>query len=170
MSSHKRASKIGGQFSWRLGGMIASPAFRVLSLSANRILNRLELEICQHGGNDNGHLPCTYEHFVEYGVDRHSIAPAIRELVALGFIEYTPGAAGNAEFRKPNTFRLTYRPTGHRATFEPTDEWKRIRTIEEAQQRARMARKAPSREQPKNKTPVGRTHTEPDGENPHRNV
>ena len=34
--------------------MMASPAFRVLSLSARRVLDRLEIELAHHGGQDNG--------------------------------------------------------------------------------------------------------------------
>jgi hypothetical protein len=70
-----------------------SPAFRALSHSAHRILDRLEIELAHHGGNDNGRLPCTFDHFAEYGIDRHSIAPAIREVEALKFIRLLNGAA-----------------------------------------------------------------------------
>jgi hypothetical protein len=51
-------NKISGQFAWRTIEMMESPAFRVLSHSARRILDRLEIEIAHHGGNDNGRLPC----------------------------------------------------------------------------------------------------------------
>src|SRR5712671_2000780 len=101
-------NKISRQFAWRTIEMMESPAFRVLSHSARRILDRLEIEIAHHGGNDNGRLPCTFDHFAEYGIDRHSIAPALREICALGFVEITEqGRAGNAEWRRPNLFRLT---------------------------------------------------------------
>jgi hypothetical protein len=43
---------------------------------------------------DNG-LPVTFNDFQRYGIDRHFIAPVIRELVALGFVEVTEqGRAG----------------------------------------------------------------------------
>ena len=72
-----------------------SPAWRALSLSARRILDRLEIEMADHGGTDNGKLPATYDDFERYGLHRHAIAPAIREAVALGFLEITqPGRAG----------------------------------------------------------------------------
>ena len=62
--------------------------------------------------------------------------PALREVVALGFVEITEvGRAGNAEFRRPNFFRLTYRHT----RYAPTDEWKKI-TEDEARFLARSAR------------------------------
>ena len=89
--------------------MIKSPAWSVLSLSARRVLDRIEIEHADHGGNDNGRLPVTYDDFERDGIHRHAIGPAIRETVALGFAEITErGRAGNAEFRSPHKFRLTY--------------------------------------------------------------
>ena len=106
---------IPGPFSWRLVEMQKSPAYRVLSLSARKILDRLEIELAQHGfkPEENGFLPCTFEQFVEYGLERGAIAPGIREVVALGFVQVTrKGSAGNAEHRQPTLFLLTYRPFG----------------------------------------------------------
>ena len=119
--------------------MLRSPAWWVLSLSARRILDRVEIEMADHGGTDNGELPITYDDFERYGIERKSIAPAIRECAALGFLEVTEvGRAGNAEWRKPNLFRLTYRNTNYD---EPTHEWKRI-AAEDAAIVARIARGA----------------------------
>jgi hypothetical protein len=93
-----------------------------------------------------GKLPVTFDQFVEYGIHRHSIGPGLREVRALGFVEITEhGRAGNAEWRRPNLFRLTYRRVGNA---RPTDEWRNIRTIEQAETIARAAR------QKKNKSPV----------------
>ena len=66
-------NKIAGQFSARTVEMLESPAYRVLSLPAHRILARLEIEHAHHGGNDNGRLPVTYDQFVEYGIRRHAV-------------------------------------------------------------------------------------------------
>lgn len=164
----RRRTKIGGQFSWRLVEMLESPAYRVLSLSGRRILDRLEIELAHHGGDDNGKLPTTYEHFCEYGMDRDCIAPGIRECVALGFLEVTEqGVAGNREFRRPNRFRLTYRPCGKA---NATDEWRRIETIELAQQLAGAARKKQKTSRGFSELSVGETPTEtikaPVGETP----
>jgi hypothetical protein len=160
-AGRKRYTKIGGQFAPRLIDMLRSPAWCVLSLSGRRILDRVEIELADHGGTDNGKLPITYDDFERYGIDRHAIAPAIRECVALGFLEVTEvGRAGNAEWRKPNLFRLTYRNTNHGG---PTHEWKRV-TMEDATSIARMARKAAPQKQNSNggkrQTPVGETPTE----------
>lgn len=161
-AGRKRFSKIDGQFAARLIDMLRSPAWCVLSLSAHRVLDRIEIELADHGGNGNGKLPVTFDDFVRYGIDRHAIAPAIRECVALGFLEVTEiGRAGNAEFRKPNLFRLTYKHT-HYA--EPTHEWKKV-AAQDAASIARDARRAPRSPKQnsgggKRQKPVGTTLTE----------
>ena len=137
--NYMRKNKIAGQFSARTIAMMESPAFQVLSLSAHRALARIEIEHAHHGGNDNGNLPVTYDQFIEYGIHRNAVSPAIREVEALGFVEITErGRAGNAEWRQPNKFRLTYRQVGRSAT---TDEWRNLKTIEEAETIAATARK-----------------------------
>jgi hypothetical protein len=89
----RRRNQILGQFSARTIEMMRSPAFAALSLGGHRVLARLEIEQAQHGGQDNGKLPVTFDQFVEFGMDRHSVAPAIREVCALGFAEITSAAA-----------------------------------------------------------------------------
>ena len=159
MASRKR-NQIDGQFNARLIEMMEHPAYRVLSLSARRVLDRICIELAHHGGNDNGKLPVTYEHFVEYGIDRHAIAPAIRELEALGFVEVTQrGRPSAGEFRLPNLFRLTC--VNCKSTPNPTHEWRRIPDIETAEARARAARLGR-----KQKASGGNPHCT-DGGNPH---
>ena len=64
-------------------------------------------------------------------------ALGFREVVALGFVEQTQrGFAGPTE-HCPSLFRLTYLPA-NRA--RPTDEWRNIGTIEEAEAIAQKAR------------------------------
>jgi len=136
----KRKNKIAYQFVARPVEMIESPAYRVLSLSAHRALSRIEIELGHHAGRENGRLPVTYTDFVAYGVSKHAVAPAIRELEALGFIEVTEhGRGGNAEWRIPNKFRLTYRPMSH-APYAETNEWRLIKTVERAEELAEAAR------------------------------
>jgi hypothetical protein len=133
-----RHTKIAGQFAPRLIDMLRSPAFRALSLSAHRVLARVEIELADHGGQDNGRLPVTFQDFEDYGIHRHAIGPALAECQALGFLEITQrGRAGNGEWRAPNLFRLTYR---HMRSEPATDEWKRIESIESAEAIARAAR------------------------------
>src|SRR6187399_1631781 len=101
--SIRRRNRINEQFSARLIEMLEAPAYRALSRSAHLVIARIEVELGHHGGNDNGRLPVTTENFVAYGIHRASVAPAIREAVALGFIRITEhGRGGNAEHRSPN--------------------------------------------------------------------
>jgi DNA-binding FadR family transcriptional regulator len=161
VASRKR-NQIDGQFSARLVEMLESPAFRVLSLSAHRVMDRIAIELAHHGGNDNGKLPVTYEHFMEYGIDRHAIAPAIRELEALGFVEVTQrGRCSAGEHRWPNLFRLTW--INCRSSTKPTHEWRRVASMEAAESLARNARKAKTGK----KTPRVETPHRASRENPH---
>jgi hypothetical protein len=138
MSGRTRKNKIVGQFAARLIEMIESPAMRVLSLSGRRVQDRLEIEHASHGGTKNGKLPVTYGDFVDFGMDRQAIAPAIRELVALGFLEITErGRPSESDFgRHPNLFRITYLM----GNLKPTHEWRRHVSIAEADKVAKAAR------------------------------
>jgi hypothetical protein len=137
----RRRNSINGQFAARRIEMLESPAYRVLSRSGHMVIARIEIELAHHGGNDNGRLPVTTENFVQYGMHRTSVAPAIREAEALGFIQITErGHGGNAEYRSPNRFYLTYAHTNDSKRRPPTDEWRRIKTLQEANQIARSAR------------------------------
>jgi hypothetical protein len=153
--------KIDGQFAARLIEMLQSPAMRALSLSGRRFLDRLDIELARHGGNENGQLPLTYSDLERFGLDRHAIPPAIRETVALGFVEVTEqGRAGNAGFRSPSKYRLTYR---HTNAAPPTNEWRRLETFEQAFNVAKQARAASGGKQRssggKHSMSVGNTHT-----------
>lgn len=141
----RRRNKIATQFAWQSIDALESPAYRALSLSGHRVLARIQIEHARHGGRENGRLPVTFQNFEDYGIHRHAIAPAIREGEALGFIRITQlGRAGNGEFRIPNKFALTHLPTEN-GQVAATDDWRRIKTPEEAMAVAEAARKAPAR-------------------------
>jgi hypothetical protein len=115
--------------------MRCSPAWRVLSLAARRQLDLLELELGKHRGKNNGRICVTYDDFERYGIGRNNIGPALRELEVLGFIRITErGRGGNAEYRSPSFYALTY-------LLPATNDWQRFATIEEARAAAQMARK-----------------------------
>jgi hypothetical protein len=164
IAGHRRRNRIAGQFTALLTDMLESPAWRVLSLSARRVLDRVAIELRHHGGKEGDGLCVTYADFEAYGIERHAIPPAVREAVALGFLRIArQGRAGNADFRRSTWYKLTYVNT---VDGEPTHEWKRVRSIDEAQMKAREARAAhrarqyrkPVRESPP--TPVQETRTE----------
>ena len=128
----RRKTTIGGQFAPRLIEMLEAPAYQALSLSGHRVLARLEIELGRHGGTDNGRLPVTYADFERYGIERKSIAPALREVQALGFVIITErGRPSKSDFaRHPNYFELTYIHGAHGEA--PTHEWKRYKSLDEA--------------------------------------
>jgi hypothetical protein len=140
VAGRAKFAKIDGQFAPRTIEMLRSPAMAALSLTGRRILDRLEIELADHGGAENGTLPVTYDDFERFGIHRHQIKAGLAEVVALGFVEITrQGRAGNAEFRLPTLYRLTYRNT---AANNPTNEWSRITTIQDAETIAKASRKA----------------------------
>jgi hypothetical protein len=174
--SRRKKPLAGQQWSPRLIEMLESPAYRVLSVSAHRVISRIEIEHASHGGSENGNLPVTKQNFMDYGMNDHAIAPAIREAEALGFIRMKRGRGGNAEHRQPNRFFLTFAIGRGNRSYPPTHEWRKIKTIEEAQAIANAARSAKDPQavrfaqnrvarKTKNR---GWTTTETRGENHHR--
>jgi hypothetical protein len=138
--SKRNGNSISGPFSPHLIEMLESPAWRELSHAALRLLFRIEIEHHHHGGVENGKLPVEYDDFVSYGIRRHDIKSAIDEAVALGFLEVTEkGRAGNAAWRRPNKFRLTYKPAKGMHG-DGTHEWRKITTKEQAKALAKEAR------------------------------
>ena len=141
MARGKRRNAIGENWISYPRSLLESPAMRALSLAAIRVMHRLEVEHMNHGGAENGRLIVTHDQFIEWGIPRNAVSPAIRELVALGFVEVTEkGAAGNAGYRAPARYRLTYVNNKSRAV--PTNEWRNIDSVEDAERIAVRARAA----------------------------
>lgn len=116
-----RQNRIDGQFIAHRVELLESAAWASLSLAARKVLDRLEIEMAHHGGKENGNLPCTYADFERHGIRRKSIAPAIGELETAGLLRVTyRGRGGNATFRQPSRYRLTY------VGSDATDEWRRF--------------------------------------------
>jgi hypothetical protein len=131
IAGRKRRTKIEGQFIAYTREMIESPAWRVLSFQGRKILNRLEIEHCAHGGAENGRLPCRYHDFEKYGCRRKSISRGLVEIEALGFAKtMTFGTRAYGDIPgKASTFLLTYLPTPEGP---PTHDWKKIDTLKMA--------------------------------------
>ena len=100
--------------------LIESAAMAELTLAAHRVLLRLEIELLRHGGKNNGKLIVTYNDFVAFGMDRSTIAPAIRLLVHVGLVQITDRGWRAADHGRPANYRLTYLPAYGKP---PTDEW-----------------------------------------------
>ena len=87
---------------------------RALTRSAHRALLRIEIELRQHAGRCNGKLTVTKQQFVEFGIHPRMVAPALRELEALGIIRIEHGRGGNAEHYQPNRFQTEFHVRCHR--------------------------------------------------------
>ena len=130
-----------------------SPAWRALPDNARRLLDRLELEHMLHGGAENGRLPVTYSDFEEAGLRRKSISLAIRQCVALGFLEITRrGGRSIAHVRPPSLYRLTY-VHGRGGGGTPTDEWRKILTDEQVKAAIEWAAQTPQKPKAGRKRP-----------------
>jgi hypothetical protein len=146
----KRRNKIDGQYAAYPIEMLESPAYRALSQAAHKVIARIAIELAHHGGNDNGALPVTVDDFIEYGMHRSSVGPAIREAEALGFIKVTErGRGGNAENRAPNKFYITFLNCRSSRAKPPTHDWRKIKA-EDAERIAAEARNAKDRNAVKN--------------------
>jgi hypothetical protein len=120
--------------------LLESCSWRVLTLEARQLLDRIELEHLRHGGKENGSLKVPYNDFIDYGMTRrNSIARAIREAEALGLLEVVRGGFGNRGRSIPNKYRLTYLPTTDQ---DGTDEWREIETMEDAKRRIAAVKKS----------------------------
>jgi hypothetical protein len=147
---------IGGQFTSHRVDMVASPAWRALSLSARRCLERIELELAKHGGKENGNLKVSNRRFRDHGVSMSMIKPALAELVALGFIEMTPGyACKNPDYGRSAQFRTL---SCNSRDGQPPEHWRRFKTDEEAKLIGKLARASAMQK----RRPKARSHASPD--------
>lgn len=127
----KNRKSIPGHFIAERRDVLESYPHAAMPLRCHKVLDRIKIEHLAHGGRENGRLPVTFDDFERYGVDRKWIRRAINELVELGFIRITElGRAGNAEFRTPSLYRLTF--VHAHDDSPPTDEWKALNTAEAA--------------------------------------
>jgi hypothetical protein len=114
--------------------MLLSPAYRALSLAAHKVIARVEIALAHNWGYSNGRLQVTNDQFVEYGLSRNAVAPAIREAAALGFISVNDYGE----------FGLTYCGKRGMNPDPPTNDWHRIETTKAAERIAAKARTAKS--------------------------
>ena len=108
---------------WLTQELIQSPAFRALSGNGLRVLFRILAEHMAHAGTQNGKLVVTHNDFHQYGIRRASIAAAIQEVEAMGFIQVNRGTRFNGH-REPSLYRITWLPDLEGS--EPTNRWKGI--------------------------------------------
>ena len=108
---------------WLTGELLNSLAWRSMSVNCRKLIDRLLLEHCNHGGWENGRLVCTYKDFQYYGLTRNKIRSAIEEADFLGLVKHKRGERVFAK-NQPNSYRITFYGTSE--ANDPTNEWKRI--------------------------------------------
>jgi hypothetical protein len=113
-----------------------SIAYWALKPIERTILNIIEIEHMRHGGKENGRLVVTRRQFEKRGIHKDAIAPGLRALEALGFVEIEHGAAGVGDQAQAHRFRLTY------VQPNPTDEWRKFHDPAMARAVAESARKS----------------------------
>jgi hypothetical protein len=116
--------------------MLDSTAYWALKPIEVRILQVIEIEHLRHGGVENRRLIVTRRQFEKRGIHKDAIAPSIRALKALGFIDLDRGAAGVGDQAQAHRFRLTY------VQPNPTDEWRKFHDPDMARAVAETARKS----------------------------
>jgi DNA-binding PadR family transcriptional regulator len=144
----KRRTQIAGAFVARPRQLIDSPVMAAMSQAAFRALNRIESEHLAQGGAENGRLIITFSDFEWAGLHPNMIAPALRELEALGLIETTrKGYGGAAAMRAPSTYRLTYVAAwnARRSDGTGTHDYLKFGSEADAETAAKAARKATNR-------------------------
>ena len=112
--------------------MRESPAWRHLPDHARRVLDRIEVEHLRKGGGANGNLIVTYDKLEAAGLRRKSIALAIRQCVALGFLVVAEKGGWAPAHQWSSRYRLTYAAPKKGKPPTPTDDWKQITTDEMA--------------------------------------
>lgn len=126
---------------WLTVDMLCSPAFRVLSLNARRVLDRLIVEHLQHAGTANGKLIVTYGDLIRWGVRRNAVSKSIDELSAVGIVCKTQqGGFSCGSERNASTYRLEWLPDceGNK----PKNIWEQFQTLDEAREAAGFPTKA----------------------------
>ena len=86
--------------------VIQGEAWRGLSVNARRVHDALTCQHFRYDQRDNGDLQISYRGFARAGVTERKLAPAIRELVAAGFIATRQGLPPNGIMRPPTLYGL----------------------------------------------------------------
>ena len=116
---------IPGLFVARQIEMLESPPWRALSLSAHRVLDRLDIENRDHGGKDNGKLIVTFEQFCSYGMD--SAPDRASDLRGRSSRVHRKNAEGRRRKRRRAATVVNIRITYHPAEGAPgygSEEWR----------------------------------------------
>ncbi|MET4345586.1 hypothetical protein ABIC08_006891 [Bradyrhizobium sp. RT9b] len=117
--------------------LLNSFAWLAMSDQCRKLIDALMAEHADHGGLENGNLMAPYNLLQARGMRRGNILNAIVEADALGIVDPTRGARSYGSRRAPSRYRLTWMgtPDGLMAT----NEWRSIKTAEQAKLRVSNA-------------------------------
>lgn len=134
----------GEPFIWLTANLLASCAWRGMTINARKALERILLEHMAHAGKENGNLQVTHLQFISAGVSRDYVGDAIDELAHLRLIKVTCRGRGGAGTGHASRFLLTWFPEkGSRFCDDP---WKTVDALhvkkwKAARSKAKKARK-----------------------------
>jgi len=118
--------------------LLGSPAWLAMSHQCRKLVDALMMEWANHGGEENGNLKVPYDQLQARGLRRETVLDAVVEAKALGIIDAVRGQRSYGSRRSPSVYRLTWLGTpGNGLT--ATNEWRAIKTKEEAAVRVRNA-------------------------------
>jgi hypothetical protein len=117
--------------------LLCSPAWRAMSDQCRKLIDALMIEHGDHGGFENGNLKAPYDTLQARGMRRGNILSAVLEARALGIVDPTRGVRSYGSRKAPSVYRLTWLGTSDGLT--PTNEWRAIKTDEEAEIRVANA-------------------------------
>ena len=117
--------------------LLNSPAWLAMSHQCRKLVDALMAEHADHGGLENGNLLVPYDTLQTRGIRRGNILNAIFEAEALGIVDPTRGVRCYGSRKAPSRYRLTWLGTPDGLT--ATNEWRSIKTDDEARTRVRNA-------------------------------
>jgi hypothetical protein len=124
---------------WQPTDLLASDAWRAMSINARRLVDFLMVEHRNHAGLENGNLMAPYDQLEKAGLTRECIAAAINEAEFMGLIRVRRGGR-YAGTNRPSSYRLTFYADKEHAP--PTNDWKRVTADAVAAWRARNRERA----------------------------
>jgi hypothetical protein len=119
------------------GQLLHSHAWLAMSDQCRKLVDALMAEHADHGGLENGNLMAPYNMLQARGMRRGNVLDTVIEAEALGIVDPKRGARSYGSRRAPSRYRLTWlgTPDGLMAT----NEWRSIKTAEEAETRVSNA-------------------------------
>jgi hypothetical protein len=112
---------------WLTRELLSSDAWQTLSINERRVIDRLLIEHLNHAGTMNGRLRVSHRQFIQWGVTKNAVAPAIHCLSTRGLARFA-AAETDGSIRGFYTYRLTFLPADYK---EPTNEWRTFRVARE---------------------------------------